>query len=129
MDHIEDAKKRRKEGKTVQGDARNTLIEHLLTSDMLPESEKATSRLTGEFIAILSGGTMTTARTLSTITYFVLADSTIQEKLREALAGPMSGYPEKMPRWADLERIPYVAACVKEGLRYEPSDHGISRKR
>lgn len=83
----------------------------------MPESEKATGRLLGEFIAILSGGTMTTARTLATITYFVLANPHIEARLRESLAQPMAAYPEKVPRWAELERIPYLAACVKEGLR------------
>jgi cytochrome P450 len=113
INHIEDAKKRRLDGKMVQGGRQSTLIEHLLDSDM-PESEKATKRLTGEFIAILSGGTMTTARTLSTITYFVLANSHIQARLREALTEAMAGYPDKLPKWAELEKIPYLAACVKE---------------
>jgi cytochrome P450 len=83
----------------------------------MPESEKATKRLTGEFIAILAGGTMTTARALSTITYFTLADPKIEARLRESLAEAMAGYPDKIPRWAELEKIPYLMACVKEGLR------------
>ncbi|KAM5349174.1 hypothetical protein ACJ41O_008997 [Fusarium nematophilum] len=124
VDHIEEAKRHRAAGKVDEGGRQKTLIEHLLDSDM-PESEKETSRLTGEFIAILSGGTMTTARALSTITYFVLADPEIERKLREALAEPMAKYPEVMPRWADLERIPYLAACVKEGLRMS---HGSMRR-
>jgi cytochrome P450 len=83
----------------------------------MPESDKATKRLTGEFIAILSGGTMTTARALSTITYFVIADPKVEAQLRECLAELMNGYPEKVPKWAELEKIPYLHACVREGLR------------
>ena len=116
VEHIEEAKKHREQGKLTADDGRNTLVQHLLTSDM-PESEKGTKRLTGEFIAILAGGTMTTARSLSTITYFALANPHIEARLRESLAEVMAGYPDKMPKWSDLEKIPYLAACVKEGLR------------
>ena len=91
-------------------------VEHLLASDLPPE-EKSTARLTGEFINIVSGGTMTTARALSTITYFVLADPSIEERLRSCLATVMSEYPLKMPKWIELENIPYLQACVREGLR------------
>lgn len=118
MYHIDEAKERRRLGKDTEaaGDGPKTLIQHLLQSDM-PESDKGTERLTGEFIAILSGGTMTTARALGTITYFVLEDAKIRTRLSECLAEVMEGYPEKLPKWADLEKIPYLQACVKEGLR------------
>ncbi|KAK3349178.1 putative cytochrome P450 [Lasiosphaeria hispida] len=122
--HIEDAKKRRLVGEPVSSTRANTLAQHILASD-LPESEKTTQRLAGEFIAILAGGTMTTARALATITYFVLADRRIEIQLREALAETMAGYPDKVPRWAELEKIPYLAACVKEGLRIS---HGSMRR-
>ena len=92
------------------------LIQHLLASDM-PESDKATERLTGEFIAMLAGGTMTTARALATITFFTVADPRIEVRLRESLAEAMSGYPERVPKWAELEKIPYLHACIREGLR------------
>ncbi|KAH8896133.1 putative cytochrome P450 [Thozetella sp. PMI_491] len=124
--HIEDAKKKGisdKHGLENSGRP-STLIQHLLASDM-PESEKATSRLLGEFIAILSGGTMTTARALSTITYFVLANPSIATKLAASLEGPMSKYPETTPRWAELENIPYLRACIQEGLRIS---HGSMRR-
>jgi cytochrome P450 len=134
IDHIEDAKKRRTRQKTLgeeedTGGRQPTLIQHLLASDLLPEAEKTTQRLTGEFIAILAGGTMTTARALTTITYFVLADPAIEARLREALAPVMRGYPEAVPRWAELERIPYLAACVREGLRWVPACFFFSRFR
>ncbi|KAF4978236.1 hypothetical protein FZEAL_5341 [Fusarium zealandicum] len=124
VDHIDEAKRHRLSGKSIETGQQKTLIEHLLDSDM-PESEKETSRLTGEFIAILSGGTMTTARALSTVTYFVLADPNIERQLRESLEESMRGYPDKIPRWADLEKIPYLHACVKEGLRMS---HGSMRR-
>ncbi|KAK3339734.1 putative cytochrome P450 [Lasiosphaeria hispida] len=96
-----------------------SLIEHLLASN-IPASEKTTDRLVGEFISILSAGTMTTARTLVTITYYACAYPEVGEKLREAVTEIMANYPDSVPRWSDLEKIPYLAACVKEGLRLSP---------
>jgi len=60
---------------------------------------------------------MTTARALATTTYFVLADPEIKRKLSESLSEIMAGYPDSVPKWSDLEKIPYLAACIKEGLR------------
>ncbi|KYK58952.1 hypothetical protein DCS_00079 [Drechmeria coniospora] len=120
IDHIEEARVRVKDGKLDKDTRFSTLIECLLTSD-IPEEEKTTQRLTGEIITALSGGTMTTAHTLATITYHVLADPSIGEQLRQSLAPIMRDFPEKMPRSADIENIPYVAGCVKEGLRLSQS--------
>ncbi|KAH8887959.1 putative cytochrome P450 [Thozetella sp. PMI_491] len=116
--HIDEAKSRIKQEKAgdTGSNRPTTLVQHLLTSDM-PESEKRTARLLGEFIGVLSAGTMTTSRALSTITYFVLADKNIEETLRASLAEIMTGYPAKSPTWAELERIPYLFGCVREGLR------------
>jgi cytochrome P450 len=114
--HINEAKQTLLEEKSHKETDHKTLIEQLLSSEM-PESEKSTTRLTGEFISIISAGTFTTARTLVTAVYYIVADPQIEAKLREAFADPMAEYPGKTPRWFDLEKIPYLAACVKEGLR------------
>lgn len=29
----------------------------------------------------------------------------------------MSGYPEVLPTWAELEKVPMLRALIKEGLR------------
>ncbi|KAK0639802.1 cytochrome P450 family protein [Cercophora newfieldiana] len=96
-----------------------TLMEHLMAWDM-PESEKTIDRLTGEFISILSAGTFTTARTLVTIVYYAVAQPEVGEKLTESVREIMKDYPEVMPRWSDLEKIPYLAVVVREGLRVSP---------
>lgn len=114
--HIEDSKQRRSEGKLLADQSTNTLVEHILLAD-LPEEEKSTARLTGEFVAILAGGTGTSARALATITYFVLANRELETRLRESLAEVMSGYPDVPPKVSELEKIPLLTACIKEGLR------------
>ncbi|KAI0163255.1 cytochrome P450 [Pestalotiopsis sp. NC0098] len=49
--------------------------------------------------------------------YFVLADLSVEKRLREDLKEATAKYPAEVPRWADLEKIPYLAGCIKEGLR------------
>ncbi|KUJ19996.1 putative cytochrome P450 [Mollisia scopiformis] len=126
IDKIEDAKRTLKLSKKEGAEGRmpETLIQHLLKSDM-PESDKATERLASEFVAILAGGTMSIARGLSTIIYFLLADAELEARLRGSLKEVMGGYPERIPKLAELEKIPYLYACVREGLRIS---HGTMRR-
>lgn len=95
---------------------KTSVFHYILRSD-LPESEKDPQRLKREAFALLAAGTITTSATLTIITYFVLADPKIEKRLREDLAEITKCYPNDVPGWADLEKIPYLAACVKEGLR------------
>ena len=58
-------------------------------------------------------------RMMTIATYYLLADPEKGNRVREELgaSGLMAGYPAAAPRWADLEKLPYLAACVKESLR------------
>jgi hypothetical protein len=41
-----------------------------------------------------------------------------EEKLRAALAPLFNGNESvQSPVWKDLEKVPYLSACIKEGLR------------
>ncbi|KAI4114596.1 MAG: hypothetical protein LQ345_004650, partial [Seirophora villosa] len=97
-------------------DQRSSIFHSILLSD-LPEPEKDPARLKREAFALLAAGTITTAGTLTLVTYFILADPTIEKRLREDLKEATACYPEQIPRWADLEKIPYLTGCIKEGLR------------
>ncbi|KAI8162605.1 hypothetical protein K4K49_000592 [Colletotrichum sp. SAR 10_70] len=96
---------------------KSSIFHHILRSD-LPETEKATDRLNREAFALLAAGTITTAGTMTLITYFVLKNPDIEKRLRQDLQNVTACYPETVPRWADLEKVPYLTACIKEGLRY-----------
>lgn len=84
----------------------------------MPEPEKDPARLKREAFALLAAGTITTAGTLALITYFILENPTIEKRLREELKEVTACYPKEVPRWADLEKIPYLTGCIKEGLRF-----------
>lgn len=111
-----DAKRNR--GKPVKSNSTHvSLFRHIVESEM-PESELSVDRLTKEAQVLLGAGTASTARTLDFICYYILANENIKVTLQNELKGVMSGYPEKVPSWADLEKLPYLQALIKEGLRY-----------
>lgn len=93
-----------------------SILHHILRSD-LPESEKVTSRLSCEAFGLLGAGTITTSSTLTVASYFILEDAEIQKRLGKELKDVLGNYPESFPRWADLEKIPFLTGCIKEGLR------------
>ena len=83
----------------------------------MPDSERSIERLSREAMVLFGAGTATTARTMGFICYYVLTNPHMKEYLAKELAGPMADYPNNLPRWADLERLPYLQAVIKEGLR------------
>ena len=83
----------------------------------MPDSELSSERLSREAMFLLAAGTAPTARALGIISYYALANPHIMERLQQALQSVTAGYPEKFPRWADLEKVVYLQAVIKEGLR------------
>ena len=93
-----------------------SLFHWIVNSDM-PESELADERLAKEAQVILAAGSTSTARTLSHITYYILATPRIRSRLQEEVSEVMAAWPDKVPSWVDLEGVPYLQALLKEGLR------------
>lgn len=97
-------------------DKKPTLFRHIVTSDM-PTSEQSVERLTREAMVLFGGATGTTPHTLTLISYYILSNPKIEERLKDDLAPLMLDFPKNLPRWTDLEGLPYLHAIVKEGLR------------
>ncbi|MCJ1386411.1 hypothetical protein MMC17_009537 [Xylographa soralifera] len=97
-----------------------SLFHWIINSDM-PQSELDDARLANEAQVIQSAGSTSTARTLTHIVYHVLANPPIRERLTQELRDVMAEWPEKVPTWIDLEAVPYLQACLKEGLRHSYS--------
>ena len=87
-----------------------------MNSDM-PESELSVDRLNKEAQVLLGAGTASAARTLDFISYYILSNSHIRTTLKDELKELMAMYPENCPSWAELEKLPYLQAVIKEGLR------------
>jgi cytochrome P450 len=91
-------------------------IFHELLQGNLPPQEKTISRLVQEGQIIVSAGTETTAWCLSVMTYHLLANPAILERLREELYTAMPD-PDKVVPLEKLEQLPFLTACIQEGLR------------
>lgn len=100
-----------------------TVFHELLEAD-LPPSEKSIDRLVQEGQVIVSAGTETTAWTLSVTTFFLLANPNALRKLREELEVAFPD-PSQVPALASLEQLPYLHACIQEGLRLS---YGVSSR-
>ena len=74
-------------------------------------------RLAKEAQVLLSAGTITTARTMAYVSYYVLTKPHIHSRLQEELKTVMSAYPQQVPSLAKLERLPYLQALITERLR------------
>ncbi|GAW11396.1 hypothetical protein ANO14919_007400 [Xylariales sp. No.14919] len=101
-----------------------TLFRHIMNSDM-PASEQSVERLTNEAMVIFGGATGTIPHALALISYYILSNQQIRERLGEELAPLMSDYPDNPPKSTDLEKLPYLQAIMKEGLRLS---YGVMRR-
>lgn len=93
---------------------RETIFHTLLNSD-LPESEKSESRLIDEGIVLIGAGSHTVAWALTVSTFHVLLNPTIIRNLKEELQENKKTREDLTLQ--ELERLPYLTAVIKEGLR------------
>ncbi|KAJ4355876.1 uncharacterized protein N0V89_003898 [Didymosphaeria variabile] len=107
------------EEKGIQHSTSSRTALHTLLTSSLPAPELQTPRLEDEAFTLLGAGTITTAHTLTTILYHVLANSTIKSRLEFELSSLESTFPPgtSRPSLADLEKLPYLQAITSEGLR------------
>lgn len=94
-----------------------SVFHHVVKSDM-PESDKSEERLMGEAQVMLGGGTVTTARTLTFASYYILSRPEVRGRLESEVKDFMAEWPERVPTWAELERLPFLQGIIKESLRY-----------
>jgi cytochrome P450 len=66
--------------------------------------------------SLLAAGFETTGATLSHMTYSILANSQIRDKLIKELHEAIPD-PTNIPDCHELERLPYLTATIKESLR------------
>lgn len=96
--------------------ASQSLFHHILDSDM-PQSELSDDRLAKEAQLLLGGGIASTARTIGYISYYILARPKVRSRLQDELKKTMASWPDQVPSLAELEKLPFLQALIKEGLR------------
>lgn len=100
-----------------------TLFHELLQGDV-PASEKSVNRLVQEAQIVVSAGTETTAWCLSVITFHLLSNPAILERPRKELKEVIPD-PDKPVTVEKIEQLPYLTACIQEGLRLS---YGLSTR-
>jgi hypothetical protein len=101
-----------------------TVFHELPESNVLPAREKRLNRLVQEGQIIVSAGTETTSWCLSIITFHLLSNPAILERLRRELEEAIPDL-EKLVPVEKLEQLPYLTACIQEGLRLS---YGVSTR-
>ena len=103
-------------------DKRATVLHEIYSSE--PQSpEYYVSRLTQEAQTLIGAGTETTSNTLSMITFYLLADATQMERLKNELLS-IGKDSNQLLAFQELQRLPYLSAVVSEGLRISSSASG-----
>ncbi|KAL9123390.1 MAG: hypothetical protein Q9187_000072 [Circinaria calcarea] len=99
-----------------QEKAHKTVFHELLTSNVLPASDKSDTILQQQAVNIVSAGTETTAHALRVITYHICNDPAVLRRLREELK-TVQPEPDRCMKLRELERLPFLSAVIMEGLR------------
>ncbi|KAL1615381.1 hypothetical protein SLS54_009035 [Diplodia seriata] len=99
---------------------RATVFTEILTSNM-PDSEKDTERLSREAQAMVQAGIETVSWSLTTNLTYLLSNphalARLHAELLAAIPPSPNSSPADLPSWTTLEQLPYLSACVLEGLR------------
>ena len=93
-----------------------TMFHELLSTDILPPTEKTEGRLRDEVQTTVAAGTETVAHTLRVITYHLCTKPHMLARLRQELTS-VPGYSDGTMKWYDLEKLPYLTAVITEGMR------------
>ncbi|KAK8022519.1 cytochrome P450 [Apiospora rasikravindrae] len=127
--HIEkliEEKEQQPEPKVEQSvGGRPTLFRYMVHESGLPDEDLTVDRLTKEAQILLGAGSVSTGRTLHFITFYLLSNPHMRARLEEELKGELKD-PGERPTWSQLEKLPYLQALIKEGLRYafrDPTQH------
>lgn len=95
-----------------------TVLDHLVHSDLV-EKEFGASGFARLAQLIQQAGAHNVSHTLGTIVTYLLREPEmlvpLQEELTTAWTNRPVGKPE--PDWLELEKLPYLHACIAEGLR------------
>jgi cytochrome P450 len=104
--------------RTIMTDKRrkDTIFAQILSSD-LPESELSDQRLIDEGVLIATAGSETTAWAITIATYHIMRNPSVLAKMREESATVDIPEGDTVAPWTSLEKLPYLTAVIKEGVR------------
>jgi cytochrome P450 len=95
---------------------KETIFAQILSSD-LPEHELSDQRLIDEGVLIATAGSETTAWAITITTYHIMQNPGVLQTLREELTSIPITQGDPVAPWPTLEKLPYLTAVIKEGIR------------
>ncbi|CRG87070.1 Trichodiene oxygenase [Talaromyces islandicus] len=113
------------EEETTESATKTTVFSEILSSTSLPTGDKSQQRLADEAQILVAAGVETTAFALSVGIFHIVNTPHIRRLLQDELfaAFPL-GY-RTMPSLHELEKLPYLRACIQESLRLS---YGVSAR-
>lgn len=93
-----------------------TIFFDVLTNDEVRPQEKETDHLQDEAQTIIAAGTVTTGHILAIVSFYLISNPPVLEKLQMELGNLMSKTGPS-PKWQQLEQLPYLTAVITEALR------------
>jgi cytochrome P450 len=100
----------------AHSNAQYPTIFHELLESNLPQQEKSLSRLDDEALGTIGAGVTTIAWALVIASVHLLNNPSILEKLQTELKAAIPD-PTIQPDLPELEKLPYLSACIQEGIR------------
>ena len=100
-----------------------TIVHSMMESDSMPEHEKTFKRMSAEVATLLAGGMDTTSRSLCMTTYHILKNPHIYKRVMKEIRTVFPTPQSPLPTVQEIEKLPYLTACIYEGIR---NAHGVA---
>lgn len=96
----------------------DTIFTSIIQSD-IPKSEITVERLQHEAISVVGAGIETTMRALTISAFHIVHNPDVHRRLREELKEAIP-HSDRMLSWEELEKLPFLTACIHECLFPSP---------
>lgn len=105
-------------GEPISSKSYPVIMNEVFKFEDLPSSEKTQTRLYEEIAILIGAGSETAGHALATTTYHVLANPSVHKTLKQELHTSFTKDELKgVLSYKKLEGLPYLNACIYEGLR------------
>ena len=95
---------------------RKTVFHEVLSSDVLPPSEKTVERLSDEVRTLVAAGAETTANALRVATFHLAKNQGMAQRLRNEIKSIQPDV-HTPATWRQLEQLPYLTGVAMESVR------------
>ena len=106
-------------------DEKTSIFHEILLNPKTRPQEKELNYLQDEAQTVIAAGTVTTAHILSMLTFYIIDNPLILQRLQAELSPFFLSPDSTSPTWLQLEQLPYLTAIITEGLRV---GYGVSHR-